>query len=205
MMMLMVMTVMMKSVCLCVPSLAYDWETSEWVPDPCLPSIEMPPQFRPALPPPRPLGQAGHLPRDFPLRAYNDDVMDYHTSSHDLEECSSPVYEEYGDQDLYDTLPAARPLYPGGYSGGYLGGYPGESRASPACYLTGSLYLPPLRAWDERPHSWAPEVPPMRAGSLRDVGTLLDRASPSMPRRMPSSLRAPQGSARDLSQYGHRY
>lgn len=183
------------------------------MPDPCLPSIEMPPQFRPERPPSRLPGHAANLSlsKDFPLRAFDadadeGDVMDYHTSSRDVEECSSPVYE-----DLYDTLPAARPLYPGG-------GYPCEGRGmaslcssrspspsphpNPARYLTGSLYLPPLRAWDERPHSWAPEIPPLRAGSLRDVGSILDRASTPRPRRVPSSLHNPQGSARDLAEYG---
>ncbi|XP_041947685.1 protocadherin Fat 3 isoform X2 [Alosa sapidissima] len=196
---------------------SYHWETSEWVPDPCLPSVKMPPQFRPERPPSRHPSHADNLSlsKDFPLRAFNndddDDVLDYRTSVHDVEECSSPVYEEYGDQDLYDTLPATRPLYPGGYPCEGRGRGRSSLSTSPcpspgpsqACYLTGSLYLPPLRAWDERPQSWAPEVPPLRAGSLRDVGALLGRASSPRPRRIPSSLRNPQSSVRDLTEYSH--
>ncbi|XP_028838817.1 protocadherin Fat 3 isoform X3 [Denticeps clupeoides] len=150
-------------------SSTYCWESSDRMLGPLLPGIDPAPQYqsRPDLSSRRLGGSSRDLSLDLCLRRLSGTDVDCQFP-HPNEENPSPVYEEYRDQDHYDTLPATRPLYED-YA---------EGRGSPLCYHMETQYLPPLRAWDERPPGWGQEIPPLRAGSLRDMGTPFGRMSP---------------------------
>ncbi|KAI4882360.1 hypothetical protein NFI96_005358 [Prochilodus magdalenae] len=174
------------------PPPPYHWETAEWLPDTCLPGLESeearelsptpPPPPLPAPPPPLTLtpsrlggsvrfgASARPLQTGYPLRRYEGQRDFYSSLSRD--ECSSPVYEEYRDDEgHYDRLPLARPPYRG-YSDG---------QASPSCYHSGHSQPPahppahpPLLAWEERPQIWEDSHP---FGSQKEISRLSDRHS----------------------------
>ncbi|XP_066507712.1 protocadherin Fat 3 [Hoplias malabaricus] len=192
---------------------SYHWETAEWLPDTCLPGLASedirdlsptpPPPPLPAPPPPLTLtpsrlggsvrlGASDRpLQTGYPLRRYDGQRDVYSSLSRD--ECSSPVYEEYReDEGHYDRLPVARPPYMG-YS---------EGRASPSCYHSAHSQPPahpPLLAWEERPRVWEDSHP---FGSQKEISRLSDRHS-LRARRQRADQNSPFRSLSAMGQYEH--
>ncbi|XP_049324918.1 protocadherin Fat 3 [Astyanax mexicanus] len=187
---------------------SYQWETTEWLPgleseeargrSPTPPPPPLPAPLPPLTLTPSRLGGsfrlgagARPLQTGYPLRRY-EGQRDFH-SSLSRDECSSPVYEEYReDEGHYDRLPAVRPPYRG---------Y-GEGRASPSCYHSGHSQPPshpPLLAWEERPRVWEESRP---FGSQREISRLSDRHSlRARPQR--AEQNSPFRSLSAMGQYEH--
>lgn len=191
---------------------AYHWETEEWLPDTCLPGLGLETQDLSPTPPPPPLpappppliltpsrlggsvrlgASARPLQTGYPLRRYEGQRDFYSSLSRD--ECSSPVYEEYRDDEgHYDRLPVARPPYRGHT----------ESEAGPSCYHSGHSQLPsypPLLAWEERPRVWEDSHP---FGSHKEINRLSDRHS-LRARRQRADQNSPFRSLSAMGQYEH--
>ncbi|XP_030648083.1 protocadherin Fat 3 [Chanos chanos] len=140
---------------------SYHWETTEWVPNPSLPALEFTPSPQTRAISPAQLGDSSrNIQADRPLRSFE--------SQRHLPMCSSPVYEDFRDQERFDNRLSVRQPYEVHRQG----------RVSPyRCCSTQQLPThSPIRAWQERPRVWE-DIHTFRSGSQREMGRLTDRLS----------------------------